>query len=228
MSRLFNWLKSRQKKPESRSASTLTNTGNSASQPEEKSSSGSSPLTCKNLPLYHFKEAYYCKNFDPLFLLIPGTQEQKEWRWKVILEEFSFLMKNEEGDHLFELAKKIYILRTQITAVDYCCFYLNIRYDKEVADKLCEVYPMDYSVKSNIQRALTMVDTKRYELGILSEEYSRLHETNKGEEPTEKDYQSIKVKLNKHQGFKINEFETTVTEFAALYQSLLTELKESK
>jgi len=226
MRKLFNWRKKEQSKAENPLPSTGTNTGNSASQEQVNQLNTSSPLTCKNLLLPEFIEAYCNDNLAPLFALIPGTEKDKHWRWAVILEEWSWLMKNEDGKHLFELMKKIYILKTHIIAVDYCTAYLLSQgYDKEVADKLCEVYHNDYSKKENVNRALVMVDTKRYELEILVDEYARLQKNNGGEKTTEADFNANIARLSKHQGYKINKYNTTVAEYAAIHQNFVTEIK---
>lgn len=229
MSGLFNWLKKKQGKQVAQSDSTETNQGNSALQAEASQSAKSSHLSCDNIPLYTFKKAYCNDDFKLLYSLITGTDEDKQWRWKVILEEYSWQMKNEDGDNLFELAKKIYILKTHIAAVDWCAYYLNnYPFDKGIADKMSEVFPMDYSIKSNINKALVMIDTKRYELEILSDEYSRLQGNSKGERQSEKSFNEEIAAVSKFMGYPINEFKTMVTQYTSMYQNCIASIRDKK
>lgn len=231
MKRFFRSPNSKQKTAENQLHSSEMNMDNSVSQPGPIQFNTSLPLSCNELMLSPFIQAYCNENYKPLFELINGTDEEKVWRWKIIYEEWSWLMKNEDGDNLFDLANRILQLKTQITFVDYAVFYLDKRWDVVVAEKLCLIYPAGspeyYKEKKNLQRTLTLVDTKRYELEILSDEYVRLQGVNKGEKTTEKDFNANIARLSKHQGYKIDKVTTTVAEYAAIHQSFLSEIKNT-
>lgn len=228
MRKFWNWPGKKQKTAASPLASTVTNTEGSVLPQEASQFKGSSPLTCKELFLSYFIDAYCNDNLAAVYQFMDEPLEKKPFRWLVILEEWSWLMKNEDGDNLFSIANKILQLKTQITFVDYAVFFLDQRYDKDIADKLRSIYPADYTDKKNLKRALTLVDTKRYELDILTDEYNRLQDSNKGEKLTEPQFISNVARLSKHQGYRIDIQKTTVAEYAAIHQNFLTEIKTAK
>lgn len=170
-------------------------------------------------------QAYCNDNFKALNLLMPDEKD-KEFRWKVVKEEFSYLMQNEDGDHFAEVFDKITVLESHIVYVQNACDYLLIKYDQDIADKLSLIYPADYTDKNNISLALVMCDTKIYDYEILNDEYKRLSDSNKGERQTYMEFNKEVRAVSKWLGGAgINKKTTTVTDYAGDYQNLLTESK---
>lgn len=190
--------------------------------------------TCKTLSLYAFIEAY-C-NDDLSFLVIKGepTQAELEESWQEILVEYSGLIKNEQSGYIFDLGKQITLLQLDINYLDRVVHFLHYRYDEEIADQLrCMGFSLDakYGTEeytNELDMIVSLATTKVFDLGELEEEYKRLNNTATGKKQTEEDLLMTIAALSKYQGYHINKKETTVLEFASIFNLYLKELAHSK
>lgn len=163
-----------------------------------------------------------------------GSEPDKEFRWRVILEEWGWEMKNEDHDHMFFLMERIMELRSMIAWVQNTCYAISVCHvmrkelDGELVMRLNELYPYDYTDPKNVQLALTNLGTREYDLEILQDEYKRLQAENEPKDfkrPTEKEFLKQVQSVAKWFGSAIDEKVTTVLKYTATYQLCLEEIK---
>lgn len=145
--------------------------------------------------------------------------------WEEILQEWAWLMKDQDGQRMFGLADKIVRWKCHVDFVEYATLLLERRYDEEVAERLNQEYPGDYRSSEQIALTRSLVGTRKYELSIMEDEYARLMNTGKGEKATEADFEKNIQHLSKFQGYRLDKQVITVAEYGSIYTNFITEIK---
>lgn len=188
---------------------------------------------CKTLPLLNFIECY-CNN-DLSYLTITGNPIAEELltAWNEILFEWAGLIKTENSDMLFNLQKDIVLLQYHIFFVENAVQVLWYKYDVEITNELAWLgYNIadDFGSETYTQQLNTMVSLAKtivFDLEELQHQYDSLQKTTTGKKQTEEEFGITVSILSKYQGYRIITNETTVKEFAAIFNSFIKENKRS-
>lgn len=193
--------------------------------------------SCKTLSLARFIPAYCNSNYSGLIISGEPTQEELQAAWNEILFDYSALIKNENSDYIFRLAKEIALTHWHITYVDNCCRMggedtlagiLHFRYDE---DLIKELKKLGYKLTATFGTEkyfdqLSMINslckTKLFDLDELTQEHDRLVKTKSGKKQTEDEFMSTIIMLSKHQGYDIDAETTTVYKFTVIFNNYLT------
>ena len=174
--------------------------------------------------LYDFKEAYCNQNYN---VLGEGTPEQQAEAWQEIMFEYASLIKSESSEYLFNLTKRITLLRADILYIETAVLYLKIEHSPEIVDQLrLYGYPLIEGYKEkDLDRIISLAKTLVYELKELCAEYDLLQKTTTGKAQSEEDFDATIAVLSKYQGYAIPQRKTSVTEFCAIFNLFLKSTK---
>jgi hypothetical protein len=231
MKKLSDWLVFWQKKETKQLASFGIKMETSESAPVMIPSSGILHHSCKTLSLASFINIYCNGKFNELGT---GTQDELELAWVEIVSEWSDLMKNSDTDYLISVKSQILELRKHISWVENADFLLRRRYDKGIVERLInEGYPGEYpsnnqeELNKQLDMVVSLCKTNIFKLWELVDEENRIEKDNMGGKSTEEDFVKNIMRLSKYQGYRINKFEITVFEYAAIHNSFMDEIKHS-
>lgn len=213
-----------------RSASTVTSTANSA-LPTDPDTLSASKLhhSCKTLNVNGFKECY-C-NHDYSYLIIKGnpTQEDLINAWNEIVFEYGGMIKTENSEYIFDLQKRIAELTQHIAYVDNALILLQQRFSQSAIDELISlgydgIYQFDDHVQyvKQLNRVRSLCKTRVMDLQDLQEEYKKYNlSSENSSSQTEEDFEEWVAQLGRFMHFRINQHETTVTEFAGIINAYI-------
>ena len=199
--------------------------------PQETSQSlGTYHLSCKTLPLNSFIKAYCNNDYSGLVKSGTPSDEGLKAAWNEILFDYSGLIKSEDSDYIFQLAKRIGLLQFHIMYVDYAVLFLETTKDDDIAGELRDmgynIPPFeDNTFSKSLQMVKSLAKAKVFELDTLTDEYNRISQTKGGKQQTEDEYIRTVVMLSKYQGYNLDRNTTTVYDFAQIFNNYLSEMK---
>lgn len=187
---------------------------------------------CKTLSVRSFKECMCNGNFAVLVISGEPSEEQLLAAWNDIVFEWGCLIKTEQSEYLFDLKKRISELSWHVSYVDMAIPLLRHKYSQQVIDQLIGLGyygPYNFDDHEQYHRALdriySLVKTVAFDLDTARDEYARFDISGEGKKQTEDDFDAWVSGLSRFQGYRINQDETMMTEFAGIVNAHIREAK---
>lgn len=186
--------------------------------------------SCSDLPLANFIKILVNENYSQLYsesAKFIHKQVDLQSIWASIFNEYNELSKNKQAIHVFGLYKAITILNNKLYIISSSLRILEktktIEGYEELGQILRSHLQIPYQYKENFAKELELSISAAKRLVIERDQHLKdYEEINKddGKKVTEQDYENLLTELGKFMGFKIDKYQTMVSEFISYLNRL--------
>lgn len=233
--RLFNRQKKEQTKQESPSASTGTRKGTSASSPMMGTGTQSVCRLIRTLsecPIAVFKKALCAGDLSLLIISGQPTDAELMEAWNDIYFDYAAVLKSDNSDYTFNLAKDIGLLKHHLAYVEWAVLFLRLKYDQDVVEELKTIgyFDLEFSEdpeewQRRLNRVISLAKIKVHDLEMLEKDYERISKTSEGKPVTEDDFNQTVLELARFQGYRIDQVATMMDEYVSIFNNFLNDIK---
>lgn len=235
INRLSMRLKKKQTETEQQSASTGIQKGTSASSPMMATGTPSAIRLLRTLsecPIAVFKKALCTGDLSLLIVAGEPSEAQLLEAWNEIYFDYAAVLKSDNSDYTFNLAKEIGLLKHHLAYVEWAVLFLRLKYEPEVVEELQTIgyFDLEYSEdpaewQRRLNRVISLAKTKVHDLENLERDYERLHKTSEGKSVTEDEFNQTVLELARFQGYRIDQVTTMMDEYVSIYNNFLRDIK---
>lgn len=236
---MINRLSMRLKKKQTETERPLASTG---TQKETSASSlvtgTGTPSACKlrrtlsECPIAVFKKALCAGDLSLLIISGQPTDAELLEAWNEIYFDYAAVLKSDNSDYTFNLAKDIGLLKHHLAYVEWAVLFLRLRYEPEVVEELQAIgyFDLEYSEdpaewERRLKRVISLAKTKVHDLENLEKDYERISKTSEGKSVTEDEFNQTVLELARFQGYRIDQVTTMMDEYVSIFNNFLQDIK---
>ena len=183
-------------------------------------------------PVAVFKKALCHGDLSLLIVSGQPTDAQLLEAWNEIYFDYAAVLKSDNSDYTFNLAKDIGLLRHHLAYVEWAVLLLRLRYEPAVVEELQTIgyFDLEYSEdpaewQRRLNRVVSLAKTKVHDLEMLEKDYERLNKTSEGKSVTEEEFNQTVLELARFQGYRIDQVTTMMDEYVSIFNNFLQDIK---
>ena len=188
--------------------------------------------TLSECPIAVFKKALCTGDLSLLIVSGDPTDAQLLEAWNEIYFDYAAVLKSDNSDYTFNLAKDIGLLKHHLAYVEWAVLFLRLKYEPEVVEELQTIgyFDLEYSEdpaewERRLNRVISLAKTKVHDLENLERDYERLNKTTEGKSVTEEEFNQTVLELARFQGYRIDQLTTMMDEYVSIFNNFLQDIK---